>query len=64
VPTCERMGFGRMLAPVAASHSPVGPDFGERVAKCAVLALLIGLMWGTLLGGVRIVTVLAGWVFH
>ena len=52
-----------MLGPVAASHSPVGPDLGERVAKCAVLALLVGLMWGTLLGAVRIVTVLAAWAF-
>jgi len=31
-----------------------GPDLGERLAKLAVLALLAGLMWGALLGAVRI----------
>jgi hypothetical protein len=49
---------------VAVSPSPSEPDLGERFAKLAVILLLAGLVWGTLLGAVRILTALTGWAFH
>jgi hypothetical protein len=34
---------------------------GERLAKLAVLALLVGLLWGTVMGAVRILSALIEW---